>query len=155
MKFLTNITLTVCVLTVVCTVLMMLVPDRFRREIRSVISLIAAVTIGAMLIGADFEDISYGLENLRFDSEAASHDRLVQDELETRIGEYIASFLSEEGVECKKVSVRTTIDEQRRISITEASLRLDVSASELDSFVRALIGEKIGEIDVKISYEES
>lgn len=155
MMFLTDLTLTICVLSLICTALMMLVPDRFRREIRSVIALIAAVTVCAMLLGVDISDISSELGTLSFNKDLATHDRLVQDELEGRISEYIASFLLEDGIECKKVEVRTTIDEQRRISITEASLELDDRDRDRESKARSLIREKIGEIDVKISYEES
>ena len=155
MSFLKHITLTVCVLSIIYTVLMMLVPDRFRRELRSVLSLLVVVSIGAMLLGADLSDISSEFSGISFSTELSSHDYLVQSELEERLAEYIESFLAEEGTFVKKVSVGTTIDEQRRISITKASLILDEADTGREQRIRALIEEKIGKIEVEISYEDS
>ena len=155
MKFLTSLTLTVCVLSVIYTAMMMLVPDRFRRELRSVLSLITVVTLGAVILGADFSDVSARFENLSFDSGTYTRDQLVQSELETRIADYIGSLLSEQGISCKKITVGTTIDEQRRISITKASLTLDTAYQAQEAAITSLIRKNIGEIEVKITYEDS
>ena len=155
MKFLTSLTLTVCTLSILYTAVMMLVPDRFRRELRSVLSLITAVTLGAVIIGADFSDISARFESLSFESASYSRDDLVQADLEARIADYILSVLSDRGITCKKISVGTTIDEQRRISITKASLTLEKSFQAQDALITSLISAKIGDIEVNITYEDS
>ncbi len=155
MNALKTLALAICVLSAAYTVLMMLVPDRYRSELRSVLSLAALVTVGAIALGADFDGISPGLSDLgRYNAEF-SGDSLVQAELEARVSDYLSTLLSERGIECKKVSVGTTIDAQRRIFITKASLRLDRAFGPREAEVRALIDEKIGEIEVEIVYEES
>lgn len=155
MRFLRDITMTVCILSLIYTALMMLVPDRFRRELRTVLAMTAAVTLGAMLLGADMSDISTQFGGLSFDAEDIQYKNMVQSELEARLEEYITTLLSESGTEVKKLTVRTTIDEQNRISITEASLELDGVYRGQEAQIRGLLSEKIGDIEVKISYEDS
>lgn len=155
MSFLRSAALTVCLLSVICTLFMMLVPDRYRRDIRSVISLIAAVAVISLILGADFSDISSGFESPDFQSGAEARNQLVQRELESRVGDYIASFLGEEGINCKNISVRTTIDGQNSIFITDVGLWLDPSDEEREPLVRSLIAKKIGTAEVSISYEDS
>lgn len=154
MKLITNLTFTVCVLSLCSTALLMLVPDRYRREIRSVVSLVAAVSVGAIILGADYSDFpafpAYGL-----DSSLAASDELVQKELEARLSGYLQTLLEEEGVSAKKVQVRTTIDNSRSIFITKASLWLDQSSAGLAPFAESKIKEKIGDIEVEIIYEDS
>lgn len=155
MRFLTSLTLTVCILSILYTAMMMLVPDRFRRELRSVLSLIVVVTLGAVILGADFSDISARFENLSFDSGTYSRDQLIQTELETRISDYIGTLLDEQGISCKKITVGTTIDELRRISITKASLTLDSAYQAREALITSLISKNIGDIEVNITYEDS
>lgn len=155
MKFLSEITLTVCVLSVICTVMMMLVPDRYRRDIRSVVSLIAAIAIIASVLGADFSDIGADFESISFQSGVETRNSLIQSDVEKRLEDYMTSFLAEKGIKCKNIRVRTTIDEQNSIFITEAELLLDSSDKEREPFIRSILAEKIGEIDVKISYGDS
>lgn len=154
MKFLSGLCFTVCVMSIVYTALMMLAPDRFRREIKGVFALVAVITVFSSFLHADLSDISEGLAGIDFERESYSRDELVKAELEERVAEYIKSFLAEEGIECKKISVRTTIDEQRRISISEASLEADLSQSGAEDLIRSLIAEKIGGIEVNIIYGE-
>ena len=155
MKFLTSLTLTVCVLSILHTAMMMLVPDRFRRELRAVLSLISFVTLGAVILGADFSDVASRFQNLTFDETAYTRDSLIQRDLEDRIAEYIGAVLLEKGIECKKIEVRTTIDEQRRISITKASLWCDKSYESDDAAITSLVKMKIGDIEVNTTYEDS
>lgn len=154
MKLILNLTLTVCVLSLASTALLMLVPDRYRREIRSVMSMVAVVSVGAMILGADFSDIP-ALSGMDFDSHLATSDALVQKNLENRLSDYIYTFLAEEGIPAKKVEVRTTIDNSRSIFITKASLWLDPASAQLEPLAEAKIKEKIGDIEVQIIYEDS
>ena len=155
MRFLLGLTLTVCTVSVISTALMMLAPDRFRREIKAVISLITAVALCSAILKTDFSGLAEKFSLPDFDSEAVSNDRLIQGELESRISEYLQSLLEEEGIDVKKVSVGTTIDGNRRISITKASLRLGSEEKPREEQVRSLIAQKIGQIDVEIYYEGS
>lgn len=154
MSFLKTFTLAVCGLSVVGSVAMMLVPDRFRREMRAVIAISAFAAVAALVSGADFSDISSGLSFGEKPLDSPSYEQLVCEELEAQVADYIESFLKEAGIDCKKVAVGTTIDGQYRIFITEASLKLDPSEKDKEDLARALIKEKIGEIKVEISCED-
>ena len=144
MSFLKNAVLTVCMLSVISTLFMMLVPDRFRRDIKSVISLIA-----------DFSDLGTDFNSIEFQQSTASRNRLIQSEVESRAADIIASFLEENGISCKNIAVRTTIDGQNSIFITETDILLDSSEKEREQFVRSIIAERVGDIEVKIRYEDS
>ncbi len=154
MSFLRNITLLICTASLIYTAVLMLVPDRFRREIRSVLALAAAVAVGAVITNADLSDLSGVFGEINMPQSLESRDSLIQEELEERLCDYLESLLSEQGINVKKLTVGTTIDGQRRISITDAGIELDSVYRERESEIRALIGEKIGEIEVKISYED-
>lgn len=154
MKLITNLTLTICVLSLCSTAILMLAPDRYRREIRSVVSLVTVVSVGAIILGADYSDLP-ALPAYDFDAPLAASDELVQRELESRLSDYLFTFLEEEGITAKKVEVGTTIDNSRSIFITKASLWLDHDSAELVPFAEAKIKEKIGDIEVKIIYEDS
>ena len=154
MSFLRNITLLICTASLIYTAVLMLVPDRFRREIRSVLALAAAVAVGAVITNADLSDLSGVFGEINMPQSLESRDSLIQEELEERLCDYLESLLSEQGINVKKPTVGTTIDGQRRISITDAGIELDSVYRERESEIRALIGEKIGEIEVKISYED-
>ncbi len=155
MSFLKNAVLTVCMLSVISTLFMMLVPDRFRRDIKSVISLIAAVAIVTLILGADFSDLGTDFNSIEFQQSTASRNRLIQSEVESRAADIIASFLEENGISCKNIAVRTTIDGQNSIFITETDILLDSSEKEREQFVRSIIAERVGDIEVKIRYEDS
>lgn len=155
MSALKNLVFAICVLSVAYTVLMMLVPDRYRGELRSVLALVMLTAFAAIAVRADISDISPQLADFGKYGGISENDRLIQSELETRIGEYISSLLSENGIVCKKLSVGTTIDSERRISITVASLQLDPAYEDREDVIYSVIKDKIGDIEIQISYEES
>lgn len=154
MTFLKDLTLAVCVLSAIHTVLMMLAPDRYRQELRTVVALAAAVTVCGFMLRADLSELSFGISELDPDSVSDQRNSLVQRELENKIEQYISSFLEESGTECKKVSVRTTIDGQSCIFITEVEITLDPDGIDIQH-VKEAVREKIGDVDVKIISGES
>lgn len=154
MNLLNNITFVICVLSVGYTAVMMLVPDRFRAEIRSVFALAGVVTVVGMAAGADMSELPQKFADFEESGIVSENDRLIQAELEARVGEYLESLLREEGIICKKVSVGTTIDSLRRISITEADIWLDSGYADREGDIKELVRNKIGDIGLNINYED-
>lgn len=154
MNLLNNITFVICVLSVGYTAVMMLVPDRFRAEIRSVFALAGVVTVVGMAAGADMSELPQKIADFEESGIVSENDRLIQAELEARVGEYLESLLREEGIICKKVSVGTTIDSLRRISITEADIWLDSGYADREGDIKELVRNKIGDIGLNINYED-
>ena len=154
MDFLKDLTLTVCVVSLGCAVLLMLVPDKFRGELRSVLSLAAAVTVCAMLLGADFTEFSADLGDISFYPETSERAELICADLDGRLSAYAEEILKSEGIDFKKVSVRTTIDGQNSISITEVGVELPGYEQTRADEVRALISEKIGPLKINIRCED-
>ncbi len=151
MKTLAGITLAVCALSVVHTALSMLAPDRYRREMRTIVALIAVAALAHVISGADFsyDDFDFGdLSGGAF----LSRDDLIKKELEDKISDYISSLLSERGIVPKKISVTATIDGQRRISITKASLTLDRTYREEEPKISSLIRENVADIPIDYFY---
>ncbi len=155
MTLIKDLTLAICVLSLGYALLSVLVPDRYRSELRSIASLAAAVTVIGMISGADFGDVMTGFPEFSAEEGTYERERLICAELEERIGEYLSELLEEEGLGCKKVSVRTTIDGQNRISITEVGLVADGALREREGDIRALVLEKIGSVGIEIRYGES
>ncbi|MBQ8395706.1 MAG: hypothetical protein IJX54_01760, partial [Oscillospiraceae bacterium] len=60
----------------------------------------------------------------------------------------------DEGIVSEKVSVDTTIDENRCISITKASIELGSEYEKDEIIVINLIKSKIGDIEVSLSFVE-
>lgn len=154
MNLLKNITFVICVLSVGYTAVMMLVPDRFRAEIRSVFALAGVVTVVGMAAGADMSELPQKFADFEESGIVSENDRLVQAELEARVWEYLESLLREEGIICKKVSVGTTIDSLRRIFITEADIWLDSGYADREGDIKELVRNKIGDIGLNINYED-
>lgn len=154
MNLLKNITFVICVLSVGYTAVMMLVPDRFRAEIRSVFALAGVVTVVGMTAGADMSELPQKFADFDESGIVSENDLLIQAELEARVGEYLESLLREEGIICKKVSVGTTIDSLRRISITEADIWLDGGYADREGDIKELVRNKIGDIGLNINYED-
>ena len=154
MNLLNNITFVICVLSVGYTAVMMLVPDRFRAEIRSVFALAGVVTVVGIAAGADMSELPQKFEDFEESGIVSENDRLIQAELEARVGEYLESLLREEGIICKKVAVGTTIDSLRRIFITEADIWLDSGYADREGDIKELVRNKIGDIGLNINYED-
>lgn len=152
MKTLTSLTLAISVLAILRTAVIMLAPDKYRREMKGIISLIIVITVGSIITGMDFSFDGLNADKPGYNLSLNAHDRLLQDELEGRIEEYIGNFLNEEGIECKKIEVTTNIDDARCIFITEASLTLDERYRENEPYITSLIEDKIGKIGIKIFY---
>lgn len=150
MDFICKITLLISCLAIVQTLLSLLAPDKYRREIRAILSLSAVIALAAAASNADFSGISSDFSDIRITENGFNSDDLIKKELEGKIADYIGSFLEEEGIICKKIEVISTIDADRRISITEASLELDEKYRERLPYITTLIEEKIGKIKIDI-----
>lgn len=152
MKTLAGITLAVCALSVVHTALSMLAPDRYRREMRAIVALIAVAALAHVISGADFSYDDFDFGDISGSGTFLSRDDLIKKELEDKISDYISSLLSERGIVPKKISVTATIDGQRRISITKASLTLDQTYREEEPKISSLIRENVADIPIDYFY---
>lgn len=102
MGLLKNITVSVCLLSLVYSVMMLLTPDRFKRQMKSVISIITAVTMGGLIIsGGNAEDIFSSI-NIPSIGESQSSNTAVMRELEERLNEQIQKLMEENGIPIEK-----------------------------------------------------
>ena len=154
MKFLTETVFLVSSLSAVNALLLMLAPDRYRREVKAVLSLIIAASVIGTFINADFSDISGFTYAPDLSGAGYSSDEAVKKELSGRIADYIGSLMDERGISCKKIEVETSIDENRSIFITKASLWLGPDQAESEPRISSLILSKIGDIDIEFIYED-
>lgn len=103
MGLLKNITISVCVLSLVYCIMMLLTPDRFKRQMKSVISIITAVTLGGLIIsGGNAEEIFSSI-NIPSISEKQSSNAAVMRELEARLNEQIQKLMVEKGIPVEKI----------------------------------------------------
>lgn len=155
MSLLKNITLSVCILSLVYSILMLLTPDRFHRQTSIVLSLITAVVIGSFFINLDElpDDWLSGKTPGGYNSFTNRQELLVK-ELEEELSLQIAKIFSENGVQVEKIYLRTDIDEDNCIFISELVITICGGRERYDSIVENIVRTKIGEINYRIVYQE-
>lgn len=154
MTALKNLMLSLSTLFVLQFLFSLLTPERYRPAIKMALSLITVAVVSTGILKIDFSDIYSAY--LSIDTELSSYesDQLILNELNAKLSEYIASLLEDEGVVCEKVSVDTTIDENRCISITKASIMLGSEYEKDEAIIIGLIKSKVGDIEVSVSFVE-
>ncbi len=148
-----NITLTVCILSLVYMLVMMLTPDSFRQKMKTVISILTALTIAGAVLNIDFsfdEDIDTDLL-CEYDY---SYDELVLRELEQRLADSILLIYEENEIPVEKISVETNIVEDYSISISKISLTISGDADSYESRIRKVTSDRIGEVTLEMSFSE-
>ncbi len=137
-----NITLTVCILSLVYMIVMMLTPDSFKQKMKTVISILTALTIAGAILNIDFsmdEDIG---TDLLYESEY-SYNELVLDELDQRLADSILLIYEENYIPIEKISVETNIDEDNSIFISKISLTISGSSKAYESKSRSVTSDRI------------
>ncbi|MCD8005657.1 MAG: hypothetical protein LUF29_01575 [Oscillospiraceae bacterium] len=148
-----NITLTVCILSLVYMVVMMLTPDSFKQKMKTVISILTALTIAGAVLNIDFtfdEEID---ADLLYESDY-SYNKLVISELEQRLAESILLIYEENGIPVEKISVETNIDDENGISISKISLTISGDSDTYESKIRKVTRDRIGEVTLDMSFSE-
>ncbi|MCD8108101.1 MAG: hypothetical protein LUE20_09095 [Oscillospiraceae bacterium] len=148
-----NITLTVCILSLVYMLVMMLTPDSFRQKMKTVISILTALTIAGGVLNIEFSfdenldtDLLYGYDY--------SYDELVLSELEQRLADSILLIYKENDIPVEKISVETNIDEDYSISISKISLTISGDSDSYESRIRKVTSDRIGEVTLEMSFSE-
>lgn len=154
MTALRNLIFSLGVLVVLQFIFSTLAPERYRTAIKMALSLITVAVVSAGILKIDFSDIYSSFPSINTELSSYESDQLILDELNSKLSEYIASQLEDEGVVSEKVSVDTTIDENRCISITKASIELGSEYEKDEAIIISLIKSKIGDIEVSISFVE-
>lgn len=154
MTALRNLIFSLGVLVVLQFIFSTLAPERYRTAIKMSLSLIAVAVVSAGILKIDFSNIYSSFPSINTELSSYESDQLILDELNSKLSEYIASLLEDEGVVSEKVSVDTTIDENRCISITKASIELGSEYEKDEAIIISLIKSKIGDIEVSISFVE-
>lgn len=154
MTALKNLMLSLSALFVLQFIFSMLAPERYRSAIKMALSLITVAVLSAGILKIDFSDIYSSFPSINTALSSYESDQLILDELNSKLSEYIASLLEDEGIVSEKVSVDTTIDENRCISITKASIELGSEYEKDEIIVINLIKSKIGDIEVSLSFVE-
>ncbi|MCD7732636.1 MAG: hypothetical protein LUH56_04285 [Oscillospiraceae bacterium] len=148
-----NITLTVCILSLAYMLVMMLTPDSYKQKMKTVISILTALTIAGAVLNLDFTFDEAIDADLLYESDYSYND-LVISELEERLAESILLIYEENGIPVEKISVETNIDEDNGISISKISLTIPGSREAYESKIRKVTGDKIGEVTLDISFSE-
>lgn len=154
MNWLKNLTLGICSLSVIYTSIKILAPQRFQAQIKTVVSLLFAILLGSMILGFDISDLSDSLSGISYSYEIAEEDKLVIAEIESRLSEYLQTEIENIGITPQKVSIKTNIDDNLCISISEARVVLGDEDENRSESIRKLIAQKIGDIDVFIEFSE-
>ena len=154
MTALKNLIFSLGVLVVLQFIFSTLAPERYRTAIKMALSLIAVAVVSAGILKIDFSDIYSSFPSITSELSKHESDQLILDELNSRLSEYIASLLENEGIVSEKISVDTTIDENRCISIIKASIVLGSEYEKDEAIIIGLIKSKIGDIEASISFVE-
>lgn len=154
MGLLKNIAVSVCVLSLVYCIMMLLTPDRFKRQMKSVISIITAVTMGGLIIsGSSGEDIFSSI-NIPSIGESQSSNAAVMRELEVRLSEQIQRLMEESGIPVEKIDVSIDIDGDNCIFISKLAAQISGSQKLYEEKVRSLVKSDIGDVNLEIAFTE-
>ena len=154
MGLLKNIAVSVCVLSLVYCIMMLLTPDRFKRQMKSVISIITAVTMGGLIIsGSSGEDIFSSI-NIPSIGESQSSNAAVMRELEARLSEQIQRLMEESGIPVEKIDVSVDIDGDNCIFISKLAVQISGSQKLYEEKVRSLVKSDIGDVNLEIAFTE-
>lgn len=154
MGLLKNIAVSVCVLSLVYCIMMLLTPDRFKRQMKSVISIITAVTMGGLIIsGSSGEDIFSSI-NIPSIGESQSSNAAVMRELEVRLSEQIQRLMEENGIPVEKIDVSIDIDGDNCIFISKLAAQISGSQKLYEEKVRSLVKSDIGDVNLEIAFTE-
>ncbi len=148
-----NITLMVCILSLVYMLVMMLTPESYKQKMKTVISVLTALTIASAVLNLDFtfdDDID---ADLLYESDY-SYNELVISELEERLADSILLIYEENDIPIEKISVETNIDDENGISISKISLTIIGDSEAYENKIRKVTKDKIGEVTLEMSFSE-
>ncbi|MCD7823838.1 MAG: hypothetical protein LUG86_07480 [Oscillospiraceae bacterium] len=149
-----NITLTVCILSLIYMLVMMLTPDSYKQKVKTVISILTALTIAGGVLNIDFTMDDDNIDaNLLYESEYSYND-LILSELDKRLADSILLIYEENGIPVEKISVETNINEDSSIIISKISLTISGDRETYESKVHRVTSDKIGEVKLEISFSE-
>ena len=155
MSTIMNISAALCVLSLLHTIIALLSPERFRRQLSIVMSIISALVIGSMFLGADISFDEIELPNTdTFEQSYEKANELVVQELEDRLSEYVSNLMDEMEVPAEKISVKTTIDKSGSISISEVSMTVNGSKEVYGAKITEIIKSEIGKVQLMLEYSE-
>lgn len=154
MSALRNLMFSLSALFVLQFLFSLLAPEKYRSAIKMALSLITVAVMSAGILKIDFSDIYSAFPSIDTELSSYESDQLILDELNAKLSDYISSLLEEEGFICKNVSVDTTIDENRCISITKASIVLGREYEKDEAIIIGLIKSKVGDIEISLSFVE-
>ncbi|MBQ8623488.1 MAG: hypothetical protein IJ424_03820 [Oscillospiraceae bacterium] len=154
MNWLKNLSLGICALSVIYTIIKLLAPQKYHSQIKMVLSLLFAILLGSMILGFDISDITDSFTSISSSGNISQEDRLVILEIESRLSEYLKTELENAGINPKKVTVKTNIDDNLCISISEARVVLVGNDETKIERIKLLVAQKIGDIDVIIEFSE-
>lgn len=148
-----NITLTACILSLVYMIVMMLTPDSFKQKMKTVISILTALTIAGAILNIDFSFDEEIDADLLYESDYI-YNGLVISELEQRLADSILLIYDENDIPVEKISVETNIDDENSISISKISLTIRGESEAYESKIRKVTRDKIGEVTLEMSFSE-
>ena len=155
MTFLKNITISICILSLVYSVFMLLTPDRFNRQIRVVISLITAVVIGGIVLGiSEIPEDIFGLDIPDAAGDFMNRQELVIKELEAELAKQITLIFAENEVPTENIYLKTDIDGDNCIFISELVVTVKGGREEFEEKAESIIKSRIGDIEHRIIYTE-
>lgn len=154
MNWLKTLTLGVCAFLLIYTLVKSLAPNKYQQQIKTVLSFVFALFIGSMVLGFDVSDLDNAFSGISDNYNISQENRFVIDEIEARLSDYLQVEIENVGIYPEKVTVKTNIDDNLCISISEARVVLNNSDSLKAEAVRKIVSQKIGDIDVIIEFSE-
>ncbi len=121
---------------------------------KSVISIITAVTMGGLIIsGGSGEDIFSSI-NIPSIGESQSSNAAIMRELEARLNEQIQKLMAENGIPAEKIEVSVDIDGDNCIFISRLTATISGSQKLYEEKVRSLVKSDIGDVNLEIVFTE-
>lgn len=154
MTMIKNITLSICILSLVYVVLTVLTPDRYKQKMRYVVSLLTALTIAGAVLGTDISLPKDFIKSYGDLNGYVNADDMVISQLERNLEEHILSILKENDLPIEKISVKANIDSESCIFISKISLTVSGERDVYEQRIKKTVKERIGDISLDLHFSE-
>lgn len=150
-----NITLSICIISLVYSILILLTPDRFHRQAKIIISLITAAVIGGILLNfKDLPDNLLGIGITSEDGHFVNRQDLVVGALEEELTRQITMIFTENSVPIEKIYLKTDIDGDNCIFISELVITVKGERESYGDIPESIVKSRIGDVNHRILFTE-
>lgn len=150
MNYIKNLSLGICILSVLFYVLKLLIPQKYEKQISMICGVIFSLFIASKLLNFELSSFEDGFKKYNISDDSVFAEDIIYSEIEMNIAEYISSMLDENGIIVNKINIKIYKDDDNYLILDEIILDIDdENQAKADSLIKTRIG------NIKITFTSS